>query len=70
MICLQNFKSRPAHMDQQHIDLWHKGINVLCDNGTYSYASDLGKALSSTIGHNTVKVSGIEQMNKKKVHFW
>jgi hypothetical protein len=64
MTSLQNFKSRPAHMDQLHIDLWHKGINVLCDSGTYSYASELGKNLSSTIGHNTVKVDGIEQMNK------
>lgn len=65
MICLQDYKSRPAHMDQLHVDLWHKGINVLCDSGTYSYASELGKELSSTRGHNTVKVSGIEQMNKK-----
>jgi hypothetical protein len=65
MTCLQNYKSRPAHMDQLHIDLWHKGINILCDSGTYSYASELGKELSSTTGHNTVKVSGIEQMNKK-----
>lgn len=65
MTCLQNFKSRPAHMDQLHIDLWHKGVNILCDSGTHSYASDLGKKLTSTTGHNTVKISGIEQMNKK-----
>jgi hypothetical protein len=65
MTCLQNFKSRPAHMDQLHLDLWHNGINVLCDCGTYSYASNLGKTLSSTEGHNTVKVSNTEQMNKK-----
>lgn len=65
MTCLQNFKSRPAHMDQLHIDLWHKGVNILCDSGTHSYASDLGKKLTSTAGHNTVKISGIEQMNKK-----
>ena len=42
MIVLQNFKTRPAQMDQMHIDLWHKGINVLCDSGTYSYASAIG----------------------------
>ncbi|MGD7053940.1 heparinase II/III domain-containing protein [Sutcliffiella horikoshii] len=65
MTCLQDYKSRPAHMDQLHLDLWHKGVNILCDSGTYSYASELGKELSSTRGHNTVKVSGIEQMNKK-----
>ncbi|WP_353894432.1 heparinase II/III family protein [Proteinivorax hydrogeniformans] len=65
MTCLQDYGSRPAHMDQLHIDLWHKGINILCDSGTYSYASELGKELSSTIGHNTVKIPSIEQMNKR-----
>lgn len=65
MTCLQDYKSRPAHMDQLHIDLWHKGINVFCDSGTYSYASEIGNKISSTEGHNTVKIEGIEQMNKK-----
>lgn len=65
MTCLQNYKSRPAHMDQLHIDLWHKEINILCDCGTYSYASELGNELSSTLGHNTVKLPRTEQMNKK-----
>jgi len=64
MTCLQDFKSRPAHMDQLHIDLWHRGMNILCDCGTYSYASELGKELTSTAGHNTVKLAGVEQMNK------
>lgn len=64
MIPLQEYKSRPAHMDQLHIDLWHKGINVFCDSGTYSYASELGKQLSSTSAHNTLKLIGVEQMNK------
>lgn len=69
MTTLQNFKSRPAHMDQLHIDLWHKGINVFCDTGTYSYASKLGKELTSTSGHNTVKVENKEQMNKRGPFF-
>ena len=64
MLCLQDFKTRPAHMDQLHIDLWHKGVNVFCDSGTYSYATDLGRELSSTSGHNTLKMQGKEQMNK------
>ena len=65
MTYLQDFKSRPAHMDQLHIDLWHNGVNILCDSGTYSYASEIGKELTSTAGHNTVKIAGIEQMNKR-----
>lgn len=65
MTCLQHFTSRPAHMDQLHIDLWHKGVNMLCDSGTYSYANELGKELTSTKGHNAVKLAGVEQMNKR-----
>lgn len=61
---LQDYKSRPAHMDQLHIDLWYKGINLFCDTGTFSYASTLGEELASTVGHNTVKVHDVEQMNK------
>ncbi|MFW6029127.1 MAG: heparinase II/III domain-containing protein, partial [Halanaerobiales bacterium] len=64
MIIIQDFKTRPAQMDQMHIDLWHKGVNVLCDSGTYSYASDLGRKMALTAAHNTVKVVGKEQMKK------
>jgi hypothetical protein len=64
MTVLQDFKTRPAQMDQNHIDLWHNGINVFCDSGTYSYATDIGKEMSLTAAHNTVKVKGKEQMKK------
>ena len=62
MTCLQDFKTRPAHMDGMHIDLWHKGKNIFCDSGTYSYASEIGKDLAKTAAHNTVKVQSAEQM--------
>ncbi len=65
MSVLQNFKSRPAQMDQHHFDLWHKGVNVFCDSGTYSYATDLGKSLALTAAHNTVTVQGEDQMKKR-----
>jgi hypothetical protein len=65
MIVAQDLKLRPSQMDQFHIDLWHNNINILCDTGSYSYASELGKKLSSTQGHNTLKVENIEQMNKR-----
>lgn len=65
MIILQKFNSRPAQMDQMHIDLWYKGINLLCDSGTYSYADDIGQEMALTAAHNTVKVSRKEQMNKR-----
>lgn len=65
MTILKNNKTRPSHMDQLHIDLWHKGINIFCDNGSYSYADSAGKKLALTSSHNTAKVNGVEQMNKK-----
>ncbi|MFZ3577509.1 heparinase II/III domain-containing protein [Virgibacillus sp. DJP39] len=64
MTVLQDYKTRPAQMDQHHIDLWHKGINVFCDSGTYSYANDIGKKMALTSAHNTVKIQGKEQMKK------
>lgn len=64
MIVLQNFKTRPAQMDQMHIDLWYKGVNILCDSGTYSYATDIGKKMVLTSAHNTVKIDDKEQMKK------
>ena len=68
MICLHDFKARPSHMDGLHIDLWHKGRNIFCDSGTYSYASPLNN-VTTTAGHNTVKVSGLEQMNQRGAFF-
>lgn len=65
MTYLQGFKARPSHMDGLHIELWHKGKNIFCDSGTYSYASELVKHIAATTGHNTAKIDGLEQMNKR-----
>lgn len=65
MTILRNINTRPGQMDQCHIDLWHKNFNILCDVGSYSYASDLGKSLALTAAHNTIQVDNKEQMNKK-----
>lgn len=64
MVVLQDFKTRPAQMDQLHIDLWYKGVNVFCDSGSYSYASEIGKKMSLTSAHNTAKIGEKEQMKK------
>lgn len=64
MTVLQKYKTRPAHMDGLHIDLWHNGKNIFCDSGTYSYASGIGKEMGLTAAHNTMRVDGKEQMKK------
>ena len=63
MIVANAYKSRPAHMDQLHLDLWIDDLNVLCDAGTFSYASEIGKQLTKNESHNTVSVPEIPQMN-------
>lgn len=65
MICLQDYKTRPSHMDQLHMDLWHNGVNIFCDSGTYSYASEFGQQLVLSEAHNTAKLLGTEQMKKQ-----
>jgi len=62
MVILNDYHSRPAHMDQLHIDLWVGGRNILCDAGTYSYASDLGKELLHNDSHNTIVYDYQQQM--------
>lgn len=61
---LPYFRFRPAHNDVFHFDLWHKGVNILCDAGTYSYnpPPDEEVNLKSVNHHNTVCFDGNEQM--------
>ena len=59
------FSFRPSHNDVFHFDLWHKGVNVICDAGTYSYNppdefADVN--LKSVKCHNTVAFDDGEQM--------
>ena len=65
MIVSNEFTSRPAHMDQLHFDLFSDGVNVFCDAGTYSYASETGRKLAGNESHNTASVDGVLQMSAK-----
>ena len=60
------FKSRLAHMDQLHFDLWWRGLNVAQDAGTYLYNAGppWDNPLVSTRVHNTVTVDGHDQMTR------
>lgn len=59
------FRFRPSHNDVFHFDLWHKGVNILCDAGSYSYNPSgefEGLNLKSVHCHNTVAFDDEEQM--------
>lgn len=64
MTVLNAYRSRPAHMDQLHFDLWANGVNLFCDAGTYSYASDTGRRMIRNESHNTAAVPNKTQMNQ------
>ncbi len=58
------FRSRLGHMDQLHLDLWWRGLNIAQDAGTYLYNADSpwDNPLVTTRVHNTVTVDGRDQM--------
>jgi hypothetical protein len=60
------FPSRLGHMDQLHLDLWWRGLNVAQDAGTYLYNADppWDNPLVTGRVHNTVTVDGRDQMTR------
>ena len=61
---LPRFKFRPSHADVHHVDIWHKGENIICDAGTFSYNTDDKslKYFSGTESHNTIQFDNRDQM--------
>ncbi len=66
------YKDRPSHADNLHIDIWHKGRNILCDGGSYKYNTEekLVKYFSGTESHNTVMLEDCSQMMKGPHFTW
>jgi hypothetical protein len=58
------FRFRPSQADALHVDLWHNGINLLRDAGTYSYNAKGADWFSSTSAHNTIEFDGRNQMSR------
>ncbi len=60
------FKSRPGHADQLHVDLWWQGLNVALDPGTYLYNAPppWDNALVCAQVHNTITLDGQDQMQR------
>jgi asparagine synthase (glutamine-hydrolysing) len=55
-----------------HFDLWHNGVNVACDAGTYLYYAmpPWNNGLATTEVHNTVVVDGVDQMERGPRFLW
>ena len=67
-----NFRSRPSHADQLHLDLWMHGHNIACDAGTYLYSGKgiWRNGLARTSVHNTVTVDRQDQMKMVSRFTW
>ncbi len=67
-----DFKSRPSHADQLHMDLWMGSDNIAIDAGTYLYSGEgiWRNGLARTSAHNTVTVDGKDQMTLVSRFTW
>lgn len=72
MLRASKYVDRPSQADQLHLDLWWRGINILCDPGTYSYNGEapFDDGFASTRYHNTVAVDGTDQMTRVGRFLW
>ena len=61
-----SYKNRPAQNDMLHLDVWHKGTNIFCDAGSFSYNTDkkFKNNFNGTIGHNTIMINNDNQMEQ------
>ncbi len=60
------YRDRPSQNDMLHLDIWHKGKNIFCDTGTYSYNTDrvFQNNFTGVQGHNTVMINNTDQMQQ------
>jgi len=67
-----DFKSRPSHADQMHLDLWLGNQNIAIDAGTYLYSGERiwRNGLAHASVHNTVTVDNKDQMNMVSRFTW
>ena len=73
LIRCTDFRARPSHADQLHVDLWIHGYNLACDAGTYLYSGEGRRwrnGLARTSVHNTVIVDGKDQMTLVSRFTW
>ena len=61
-----------AHADALSIELRHGGVDVLADPGTYCYLADreARRYFRSTLGHNTLEISGRDQARSGGPFLW
>ncbi|MHB0924341.1 MAG: alginate lyase family protein [Bellilinea sp.] len=66
------YRSRPAHADQLHVELWFNGVNILKDPGTYSYSQNppWENSLVRSQYHNTLTIDDSDPMERAGKFLW
>lgn len=66
------YLSRPFQADNNHLDIWINGRNILRDSGTWLYNTDeeSTRYFSGTRGHNTIMIGDFDQMQKQHRFIW
>lgn len=72
MVRCAEYRARPHHADQLHVDFWWRGLNICCDAGTYLYNGDppWQNGLSTTAVHNTITIDDRDQMTPYSRFLW
>lgn len=67
-----NYPTRPFQADNLHIDVWVNGINIMRDAGSYLYNTEVEwrNYFSGTVAHNTVRITGFDQMRRGARFIW
>jgi hypothetical protein len=72
MVRCAEYRDRPAHSDQIHVDLWWRGLNIALDSGAYSYNAPppWDNAFVTAAAHNTITVDGQDPMRRFSRFLW
>lgn len=72
LVHASRYHRRPFQADQLHVDIWHHGVNLACDPGTYLYngAPPWDNGLARTCVHNTLTIDGEDQMRRAGRFLW
>ena len=66
------YRSRPAHADQLQVELWHNGVNIIKDPGSYSYnlSAPWDNGLACAGVHNAPVMDRLEPMQRAGRFLW
>ena len=72
LLRLPTYRFRPAQADPLHLDLWHQGVNLLRDGGSYAYNADAADLayFPGIASHNSVQFDGTEPMPRLGRFLW